>query len=185
MADHGETRILITAMTDSDVHAITGAPWVTVGSDGNSLAVTGVTSQGKWRPAYYGTYAHILGPAVRDLRLFTLETAVAKITGVSAGPSASEIAALLRPGAWADVAVFDAARIADRSTYEEPHRYAVGVSTVVVNGEVVIDGGDHTGALPGRVLRRPWPPDGDARPRRHQSHTVAVGPRRDRRRFCA
>ena len=56
--------------------------------------------------------------------------------------------------AWADVAVFDPARIRDRSTYEEPHQYAAGVSTVVVNGEVVIDGGDHTGALPGRVLRR-------------------------------
>jgi len=52
------------------------------------------------------------------------------------------------------VAVFDPARIRDRSTYEDPHQYAAGVSTVVVNGEVVIDGGDHTGALPSRVLRR-------------------------------
>ncbi len=60
----------------------------------------------------------------------------------------------LRAGAWADVAVFDPARIADRSTYADPHRYAVGVSTVVVNGQLVVDGGDHTGALPGRVLRR-------------------------------
>jgi N-acyl-D-aspartate/D-glutamate deacylase len=62
---------------------------------------------------------------------------------------------LLRAGAWADVTVFDPARITDCSTYEEPHRSAAGVSTVVVNGQVVIDGGDHTGALPGRVLRRP------------------------------
>jgi hypothetical protein len=61
---------------------------------------------------------------------------------------------LLRAGAWANVAVFDPTRIADRSTYEDPHRHAVGVSTVVVNGQVVVDGGDHTGALPGRVLRR-------------------------------
>jgi len=52
------------------------------------------------------------------------------------------------------VAVFEPGRIADRATYDEPHRYAVGVSTVVVNGEVVVDGGDHTGALPGRVVRR-------------------------------
>jgi N-acyl-D-aspartate/D-glutamate deacylase len=155
VADRGETRILITAMTDPDVHAITGAPWVTVGSDGNSLAVTGVTSQGKPHPRYYGTHAHILGPCVRDLRLFTLETAVAKMTGASARALGLRDRGVLRTGAWADVAVFDPARIADRSTYEEPHRYAVGVSTVVVNGEVVIDGGDHTGALPGRVLRRP------------------------------
>jgi N-acyl-D-aspartate/D-glutamate deacylase len=61
---------------------------------------------------------------------------------------------LLRAGAWADLAVFDPTRIAHRSTYEDPHRSAVGVSTVVVNGHVTVDGGDHTGALSGRVLRR-------------------------------
>jgi N-acyl-D-amino-acid deacylase len=154
VADRGETRILITAMSDADVHAITRAPWVTVGSDGNALAVTGVTSQGKPHPRYYGTHAHVLGPCVRDLRLLTLETAIAKMTGVAARALGLRDRGRLQPGAWADVAVFDPDRIADRSTYEDPHRYAVGVSTVVVNGQVVIDGGDHTGALPGRVLRR-------------------------------
>jgi N-acyl-D-amino-acid deacylase len=154
VADRGETRILVTSMTDADVHEITRAPWVTVGSDGNALAVTGVTGQGKPHPRYYGTHAHVLGPCVRDLRLFPLETAVAKMTGVAARALGLSDRGLLRPGAWADVAVFDPARIADRSTYEEPHRYAAGVSTVVVNGQIAIDGGDHTGALPGRVLRR-------------------------------
>jgi N-acyl-D-aspartate/D-glutamate deacylase len=154
VADRGETRILITSMTDADVHAITRAPWVTVGSDGNALAVTGVTSQGKPHPRYYGTHAHVLGPCVRDLRLLTLETAVAKMTGVAARALGLGDRGRLRPGAWADVVVFDPARIADRSTYADPHQYATGVSTVVVNGQVVIDGGDHTGAMPGRVLRR-------------------------------
>jgi N-acyl-D-amino-acid deacylase len=154
VADRGETRILITSMTDADVHAITRAPWVTVGSDGNALATEGVTSQGKPHPRYYGTHARILGPLVRDLRLLPLEQAVAKMTGVAARALGLPDRGVLRPGAWADVVVFDPARIADRSTYEEPHRYAAGVSTVVVNGQVVIDGGDHTGALPGRVLRR-------------------------------
>ena len=155
VADRGETRILITSMTDADVHEITRAPWVTVGSDGNALAVTGVTSQGKPHPRYYGTHAHVLGPCVRDLRLLTLETAIAKMTGVAARALGLRDRGLLRAGAWADVVVFDPARIADRSTYEEPHRYAAGVSTVVVNGQIAIDGGDHTGALSGRVLRRP------------------------------
>jgi N-acyl-D-aspartate/D-glutamate deacylase len=154
VADRGETRILITAMTDADVHAITRAPWVTVGSDGNALATTGVTGQGKPHPRFYGTHARILGPLVRDLRLLPLEQAVAKMTGVAARALGLTDRGVLRPGAWADVTVFDPARIADRATYEEPHRYAAGVSTVVVNGQVVIDGGDHTGALPGRVLRR-------------------------------
>ena len=155
VADHGETRILVTSMTDADVREITRTPWVTVGSDGNALAITGVTGQGKPHPRFYGTHAHVLGPCVRDLRLLTLETAVAKMTGVAARALGLGDRGVLRAGAWADVVVFDSARIADRSTYEDPHRYAVGISTVVVNGQIVIDGGDHTGALPGRVLRRP------------------------------
>ena len=154
VADRGETRILVTSMADADVHAITGAPWVTVGSDANALAVTGITGQGKPHPRSYGTHARVLGPFVRDLRLLTLEQAVAKMTGVAARALGLADRGLLRAGAWADVVVFDPARVADRATYEEPHRYATGVSTVVVNGQVVIDGGDHTGALPGRVLRR-------------------------------
>ena len=154
MADRGETRILITSMADADVHEITRAPWVTVGSDGNALATSGVTSQGKPHPRYYGTHTRMLGHYVRDLHLLTLEHAVAKMTGVAARALGLADRGLLRPGAWADVVVFDPARIADLSTYEEPHRYPAGVSTVVVNGQVVIDGGDHTGALPGRVIRR-------------------------------
>jgi len=155
VADRGETRVLITSMTDADVHEITRTPWVTVGSDGNALAVTGVTGQGKPHPRYYGTHAHVLGPCVRDLRLFPLETAVAKMTGVAARALGLRDRGILRAGAWADVVVFDPAGIADRSTYEEPHRYAAGVSTVLVNGQATIDGGEHTGALSGRVVKRP------------------------------
>ena len=118
------------------------------------MAPYGVTGQGKPHPRSYGTHARVLGPFVRDLRLFTLEGAVAKMTGVAAGALGLADRGLLRAGAWADVVVFDPARVADHATYEEPHRYATGVSAVVVNGQVVIDGGDHTGALPGRVLRR-------------------------------
>jgi N-acyl-D-amino-acid deacylase len=125
-----------------------------VGSDGNALATSGVTGQGKPHPRSYGTHARILGPCVRDLRLLTLEQAIGKMTGAAARALGLPDRGLLRAGAWADVAVFDPSRIADRSTYPDPHRYAVGVSTVVVNGQVVVDGGDHTGALPGRVIMR-------------------------------
>jgi N-acyl-D-aspartate/D-glutamate deacylase len=79
---------------------------------------------------------------------------VYKTTGGAARAFGLAERGVLREGFRADVAIFDPARIADQSTYPEPHRYATGVSTVIVNGEVVIDGGDHTGALPGRVLRR-------------------------------
>jgi N-acyl-D-aspartate/D-glutamate deacylase len=154
VADRGETRILVTSMSEADVRAISATPWVTVGSDANSLATSGVTSQGKPHPRSYGTHARLLGPFVRDLKLLTLPAAVHKTTGGAAAALGLTDRGVLREGAWADLTVFDPDRIADLATYDDPHRYAVGVSTVVVNGDVVVDGADHTGALPGRVLRR-------------------------------
>jgi N-acyl-D-amino-acid deacylase len=155
LADRGETRVLITSMSDMDVDEITRAAWVLVGSDGNSLSTSGITSQGKPHPRFYGTHARLLGPCVRDLKLLTLPQAIHKMTGAAAAALGLGDRGTLRMGAWADVTVFDPDRISDCATYEDPHRYAVGVSTVLVNGQVVIDGGDHTGARPGRVLRRP------------------------------
>jgi N-acyl-D-aspartate/D-glutamate deacylase len=155
LADRGHTRILITSMAEADVHEIARAPWVLVGSDGNAIAPYGITGGGKPHPRYYGTFARTLGRGVRELRLYDLPRAVWKMTGGSAAALGLADRGLLREGHWADVTVFDAGRIAERATYDDPHRYAVGVSTVLVNGEVVIDGGEHTGALPGRVLRRP------------------------------
>ena len=163
VADRGATRILITSMNEKDVHEITGSPWVLVGSDANALATSGVTSQGKPHPRSYGTHARLLGPFVRDLRLLTLPAALHKTTGAAAAALGLGDRGALRAGCRADVAVFDPARITDHATYDDPHRYATGVSTVLVNGEVVLDGGDHTGALPGRVLKRPATPLVDKR----------------------
>ena len=155
VVDRGHTRILVTSMAGEDVDAITGAPWVLVGSDGNALAPYGVTAQGKPHPRFYGTFARVLGRCVRERGLLTLPQAVFKMTGGAAAALGLADRGVLRVGAWADIAVFDPETIAERATYEDPHQYAAGVSTVVVNGTVVIDGGEHTGALPGRVLRFP------------------------------
>jgi N-acyl-D-aspartate/D-glutamate deacylase len=154
IADRGHTRILVTSMAEADVREIARTPWILVGSDGNSLAPYGTTGQGKPHPRYYGTFARTLGAGVRDWRLYSLPRAIWKMTGGSAAALGLVDRGLLREGFRADVTVFDADRIAECATYEDPHQYAAGVSTVLVNGEVVIDGGDHTGALPGRVLRR-------------------------------
>jgi N-acyl-D-amino-acid deacylase len=153
VADRGHTRILVCSMAAADVREIAGTPWVLVGSDGNALAPYGITSQGKPHPRYYGTFARVLGHCARELGLLTLPQAVHKMTGGAAAALGLADRGVLRPGAAADVTVYDPATIAERATYDDPHRYAAGVSTVVVNGTVVIDGGDHTGALPGRVLR--------------------------------
>ena len=155
VADEGHTRILITSMAEADVNAITGTPWVLVGSDGNCLATEGVTSQGLPHPRFYGTFVRTLGCCVRDLKLLNLEQAVHKMTGGSAAALGWTDRGWLKPGMAADVAVFDPSTVADTATYDAPHQYARGVSAVVVNGTVVIEGGEHNGALPGRVIRRP------------------------------
>jgi N-acyl-D-aspartate/D-glutamate deacylase len=151
--DRGRTRVLIDCMAEEDVREILRSPATLIGSDGIAMAPTGITSQGKPHPRYYGTFARVLGRCVRDLGLLTLPQAVRKMTGGAAAALGLTDRGTLREGAAADITVFDPATIAERATYDEPHQYAAGISTVVVNGEVVIDGGDHTGVLPGRVLR--------------------------------
>jgi N-acyl-D-aspartate/D-glutamate deacylase len=96
----------------------------------------------------------VLGHYARDLGLLSLPEAVHKMTGAPARILGLAERGLLREGYWADITTFDPATIIDRATYDDPHQYAGGIGTVLVNGVVAVDAGQHTGALPGRVLRR-------------------------------
>jgi N-acyl-D-amino-acid deacylase len=154
IADRGHTRILITCMSEDDVRTILRSPTMLVGSDGTSLAPYGVTAQGKPHPRFYGTFARVLGRYVRGAGLLSLPQALYKMTGGSATALGLVERGLLREGYWADITLFDPEQIADLATFDAPHQYATGISTVIVNGVVVIDHGEHTGALPGLVLRR-------------------------------
>jgi len=106
-------------------------------------------------PRSYGTFPRVLGRYVRDLHTLTLEDAVRKMTSMNADKISITDRGRIQVGLAADITVFDPDKIADRATFVQPHQYAVGVSYVVVNGQVVLDAGVHTGALPGRVLRGP------------------------------
>jgi N-acyl-D-amino-acid deacylase len=154
IADRGHTRILVTSMAEEDVQEIIRSPTVLVGSDGTSLAPYGTTGQGKPHPRFYGTFPRVLGRYVRDLVVLSLPQAIYKMTGGSAAALRLVDRGLLREGYHADITIFDPQTIAERATYDDPHQYAAGISAVIVNGVVVIDGGEHTGALPGQVLRR-------------------------------
>ena len=154
LADAGHTRIVVTSMAEADVQEILRSPMVLVGSDGNSLAPYGITGQGKPHPRFYGTFARILGHYVRELALLPLPLAVYKMTGGPAAALGLVDRGIVRQGCWADITVFDPQLVGECATYDEPHRYAAGISTVLVNGAVVIDDGEHTGEMPGRVLRR-------------------------------
>ena len=98
-------------------------------------------------PRSYGTFVRVLGRYVRELKLLSLETAVQKMSAFPAQRLGLSDRGVLKQGLKADIAVFDPARVADTATFEKPHSYAAGVSTVIVNGEVVIrEGCDDSGA---------------------------------------
>ncbi len=154
VADRGQTRVVVESIGEDDVRDFIRAPDVMVGSDGNAVAPTGVTGQGKPHPRFYGTFARVLGRYVRDEGLIPIETAIRKMTGASAAALGLADRGVLREGFRADVTVFDPATIAERATYTDPHQFAVGVDTVIVNGTAVMRGGEHTGATPGEMLKR-------------------------------
>jgi len=106
-------------------------------------------------PRSYGTFPRVLGRYVRELHAITLEDAVRKMTSANAEKINIPDRGRIKVGWGADITVFDPATVADRATFTEPHQYAVGIQYVIVNGQVVLENGKHTGALPGRVLRGP------------------------------
>jgi len=139
--------------TDEDMMLALSQPWCSIGSDGLAHATEGPTRKGQPHPRSFGTFPRVLGVYAREKKLLTMEEAVRKMTSLSAAKLGLDDRGVLRPGAFADLVLFDPARVADRATYLDPWQYPVGIETVIVNGTVVIDRGTHTGARPGRALR--------------------------------
>jgi N-acyl-D-amino-acid deacylase len=155
IADRGATRVLITSISEGDVRSILRSPTALVGSDGNCVATYGTVSQGMPHPRFYGTFPRVIGRYVHDERLIPLELAIYKMSGGPARALKLRDRGLLRKGHRADVAIFDPNDFRDRATYADPHQYPSGArTTVIVNGTVVVENANHTGALPGIVLRR-------------------------------
>lgn len=153
--DRGATRVLITSISEDDVRDLIRSRAALVGSDGNCVADTGIVSQGMPHPRFYGTFPRVLGRYVHRERVTTLEHAIFKMTGATARALRLRDRGVLRPGLSADITLFEPQTFLDLSTYENPHRYPAGErTTVIVNGQVVVDEARHTGVLPGRVLRR-------------------------------
>lgn len=153
--DQGATRVLITSISESDIVNLIASEKVLVGSDGNCVADYGVVSQGMPHPRFYGTFPRVLGRYVHRQQVTSLAHAIHKMTGASARALGFKDRGLLREGLFADVTLFEPDVFLDLSSYEEPHRYPQGnKTTVIVNGVVVVENSTHTGALPGKVLKR-------------------------------
>lgn len=130
-------------------------PWVSLGSDSPSTAAEGVFLQRSTHPRAYGNFARFLGKYVRDEKLMPLGEGIRRLTSLPAENLGLDRRGRLEPGYFADVVVFDPAKVRDTATYEQPHNYAVGVRDVVVNGVVNLRDGEHTGKFSGRAV---WGP---------------------------
>lgn len=142
-------------MSEENIRGQIALPWLSFGSDAESLAPEGVFLRWNPHPRAYGNFARLLGRYVRDERVIPLEEAIRRLTSLPASNLKLERRGLLRPGYFADVVVFDPRSIQDHATFDKPHQYSTGVTHVFVNGVQVLRGGEHTGATPGRVVRGP------------------------------
>ena len=129
-------------------------PWIKIATDAAGLDPAWAAELGPTHPRAYGTYPRVLGKYVREQRLLTLEDAVRKMTGAVADRLGLRQRGHLRAGHFADVVLFDPLTIGDRATFAASHQLSVGVQDVWVNGERVLRKGEHTGAIPGRFVKR-------------------------------
>ena len=152
LEDESRVGMVIFMASPENLRREVALPWMSFGSDAGSIAPEGVFLLSQPHPRTYGTFARVLGRFVRDETAAPLEDAIRRMTGFPAANLKLDRRGLLRVGNFADVTVFDPLTIRDHATYEDPHRYATGVSHVLVNGTPVLRDGEHTGARPGRVV---------------------------------
>ena len=157
--DDSSLFALYFSMTEDNLRQQIVRPWVSFCSDAESQAPEGAFLKTNPHPRAYGAFARVLGKYVRDEGLLPLEEAIRRLTSFPAANLKLQARGALRPGYFADVVVFDLARVQDYATPAQPHQYSTGMVHVFVNGVQVLKEGEHTGATPGRVVRGPgWHP---------------------------
>ncbi len=148
LRDEPATWIILHSMNEEDVRTVLRHPTTMIGSDGIP------TEGGKPHPRLYGTFARVLGRYARRLGVLTMEEAIHRMTGFPATKFGLEGRGFIREGSFADLVLFDPDRIDDVASYDDPRRHPSGIRHVFVNGRAVVEDGVHTGARPGRALRR-------------------------------
>ncbi len=146
---HGGAQGIFHGMNEDDLQTFAKHPNTMFASDSGVRKF----NEGVPHPRGYGNNARVLARYVRELKLLRLEEAVRKMTLLPATTFALQDRGQIRPGAWADLVVFDPATVQDQATFKEPHHYATGFRLVLVNGVVVVENDVHTGAHPGKTLR--------------------------------
>ena len=153
--DHTRVGTAYFLMSEENVKLGLSQPWVNIGSDAETPAPEGPFLLSNPHPRAYGTFARFLGRYVRDQKVTTLQDAIRRLTRQPAESFKLKDRGCLDKGCFADIAVFDPAKINDLATFDKPHQYSVGMVHVFVNGTQVLRDGEHTGAKPGQVVRGP------------------------------
>jgi N-acyl-D-amino-acid deacylase len=154
-ADRSRIQAAFFSMSEENLRAALRRPWVSISSDGTSMAPEGAFLRAPTHPRAYGSFARVLGHYTRDEKVLPLAEAIRRMSGLPAATLGLAGRGALREGAYADIVVFDPATVADLATFRDPHQLSAGVSEVLVNGKVAISGGAFTGELAGRALAGP------------------------------
>ena len=153
---NGRAGALYYLMSEQDIETAVKFPWVSLGSDADaSPKLQDPDKVGGDHPRGYGNFPRLISEYVRKKKILTLPDAIRKMTSWPAAQLRIPSRGSIKEGMWADVVVFDLDKIQDRATYEYPYRTPAGIDYVLVNGQVVVEGGKHTGARPGKVIYGP------------------------------
>jgi N-acyl-D-amino-acid deacylase len=162
LADKAQTGAIYFMASEEDLKTGLSQPWTSIGLDSNEMSLDGPIFEPHTHPRAFGSMARLLGHYVRDEHLLPLEMAIRKITSLPAQREHLQDRGLLKPGYFADVAIFDPARIIDHATFTNPAQLSEGVDFTIVNGQIEFDHGKLTGVTAGHFLRgRGWHPSSD------------------------
>jgi len=153
--DGSRVQVVYFLMSEENVANGIALPWVSFASDAGSMTTAPPFTDRSSHPRAYGNFARVIGKYVREDEVLTLPEAIYKLAKLPATNLKIRERGELAEGFYADIVVFDPSAVQDHATYEDPHQYATGMHYVLVNGEVVLREGEHTGALPGQVVRGP------------------------------
>jgi N-acyl-D-amino-acid deacylase len=153
--DGSRVQVVYFMMSEENVARGIALPWVSFASDAQSMASEGVFLERSTHPRAYGNFSRVLGKYVREEEVITLPDAIRKLSKLPATNLKIRDRGELAAGYFADIVIFDPSTVSDHATFDAPHQYSTGMEHVIVNGEPVIHYGDHTGALPGQVVRGP------------------------------
>ncbi len=152
LEEKGQTPTVFFHHSEEDMRMALKQPWTSIGSDGAAVNPEGPTGVPHHHPRYYGTFPRILGKYVREEKLLTLPEAIYKMTALNAEKLGIKDRGRLKEGLAADITLFNARMVLDQATFEKPKQYPIGIPYVIVNGQIVLDRGRHTGNLAGKIV---------------------------------